>query len=112
MLFADFWQDSIRAAELRELCRALGVIWTREDVADIDDKESKGKGRSRPNEIRLPLTYVVQPEVIDIVKNYFGSSKGIDPPKWAHGSEIEELYDTDKKSFLNFVRTFVSPKVS
>lgn len=94
----------------------LGVLWTRED-AEEDTATRGGKQKPTSDELRIPLSCVIEPGILDLVKQHFGSRVGINPPEWAAGKagpqgELVEMFGSSKEEFLKFVRGFVSPKIS
>ncbi len=108
----DFWQTKVAEEQYDRLAKDLGVIWDKADYHEQMVEAKEKKARSSPERIRLPLAMMIAPGIKEILKNTFGSKLGILPPKWAATSEFVELYDnTDKDQFLNFVRSFVRPKV-
>jgi hypothetical protein len=114
LMFMDFWQSKNRRIDLRELARMLGVLWLREDVEKDESMSGVVGSIARPNELTVPLACVVEPGIMDVVKQYFGKRMGIDPPGWAMAqkSETIEMFGSSKEEFLKFIRGFVSPKVS
>lgn len=112
LMFLDYWQRRDRQAALKDEGRMLGVLWTREDV---EDDPAEDRRKQPANELRIPLSCIIEPGILDMVKQHFGRRMGIDPPEWASAqqpSEQVDLFGTSKEEFLKFVRGFVSPKIS
>ena len=110
MLFADYWQTKEVEDQFERLGQMLGLIWKRDDMESAKEKRTKIKRRA-PDEIFIPLTMAIEPTIGEQVKKLFGSKVGINAPAWAKSEDIVDLYDTDKDTFLNFVKSFVRPKV-
>jgi len=110
LMFMDFWQEQVELDRFDRLAKDLGVLWTKEEVQA--QAEAKEKPSTRiPEEIRIPLAVSIESALPETIRNMFGRKSGILPPQWAKGEEVVELFDKDPEEFLNFVRTFVRPKV-
>ena len=111
LVFMDYWQTLVEEEKFTELKRMLGVHWTRDDVESAKDRGG-GKKRTAPNELFIPLAAILEPNLMEHVKKLFGSKVGINAPTWAKRSEIVDLYEeTDRDAFMNFVGSFIRPKV-
>lgn len=109
-MFMDLWQTNTENARLDQLAKDLGILWVKEDVqAQMDAAETPST--KPPNQVRIPLALNLEGGLMEAVRKIFGRKLGILPPKWAQGDEIVEMFDEDPQDFLNFVRTFVRPKI-
>jgi len=106
----DFWQRNMVDEDFDRLAKDLGILWTREDVQEQSDAQTRPSTKL-PNQLRIPLSLSIEPSLMETVRNTFGRKLGILPPDWATTGEVVDLFDTEPDEFLNFVRTFVRPKV-
>jgi len=107
----DYWQTLVEEERFRDLKKALGVLWERDDIEAMRDRGG-GKRRMAPDELFIPLAAIMEPNLLDHVRKSFGSKVGINAPKWVKSSDIVDLYEsTDRDQFLDFVGTFIRPKV-
>jgi hypothetical protein len=110
LMFMDMWQANVDRDRFDRLAKDLGVLWVKDDVQDQAEEEPGGNWVP-PDEIRVPLALNIEPSLMETIRKFFGRKLGINPPGWVKPSELVELYDEEPQDFLNFVRTFVRPKI-
>jgi len=106
----DYWQTRVEEDRFTHLKKILGVLWEREEVEAMRDRG--GGKHTAPNELFIPLAAILEPSLTEHIQKMFGSKVGINAPTWAKRDEIVDLYEeTDRDQFLNFVGSFIRPKV-
>jgi len=109
-MFADYWQRQTVDEDFIRLGRMLGVHWTKEDAAQLQDT---GKHSNKaPESVNIPLLLGMQPHIHDAIKKIFmGMRTQENAPKWLESAEeIEDLYgSTNKEDFLKVVNNFLAP---
>ncbi len=110
LMFMDLWQTTTEKERFDRLAKDLGILWVKEDVQE-QVEEGETPTTKIPDQVRIPLALNMEGSLLETVRKLFGRKLGILPPSWVKGEEIVEMFDEKPQDFLNFVRTFVRPKV-
>jgi hypothetical protein len=86
VMFLYYYQDLAIKEQQKYLTNILGIIWNRNTLVQ---QTSESSGESKPiNELFIPLSLAINPEVLDFIKTQFGMGKdGVAP-----GGEVNKAY--------------------
>jgi len=109
LCYTVYWLRKAEEDYWERFGRTLGVIWHRED---IDNMMKDEKNKTPTDTVFLPLSMVMQPNIVDALKKMFGNNRskigsGDYVPK--AGEEIVELGDFDKETFKKLIGNVVIP---
>lgn len=106
ILYIHYHQDLVEQQRYSQLFKALGVLWSKEDLSkpvNPDMPES--------DEVFVPLSMVINPKILDIVKSDKGSRrKGEAVKMLSDGTPIDEslgivksMGDLTKEEFFRLI---------
>ena len=106
ILYIHYHQDLVEQQRYQQLFKALGVLWNKEDLArpiDPDMPES--------DDVFVPLSMVINPKILDIVKADKGSrKKGESVKMLSDGTPIDgtlgpvkSMGDLSKEEFFRLI---------
>ncbi len=64
ILYIHYHQDLMEQARYNQLFKALGVLWSKEDLSRKADPDAPDS-----DEVFIPLSMVINPKVLDIVRS-------------------------------------------
>jgi hypothetical protein len=70
ILYIHYHQDLVEQSRYQQLFKALGVLWSKEDLNRKPDKDAPYS-----DEVFIPLSMVINPKVLDIVKSDKSASR-------------------------------------
>jgi len=114
ILYIHYHQDLVEQQRYSQLFKALGVLWNKEDL-------SKPSSPDLPesDEVFIPLSMVINPKVLDIVKSDKSSKKGGNVTMLSDGTPIDQslgpvksMGDLSKEEFFRLIGQPIPSKMS
>jgi hypothetical protein len=105
ILYIHYHQDLMDQNRFKSLFKAMGVLWNKSDLDAVKDKNAE---EIDSDEIFIPLSMVINPKVLDLVKS---NRKAKDSPKLlGDGSaipvelgEVRSMSDLPKEEFYRMI---------
>ena len=117
VLYLYYYQELAIKEQQQYLTNILGVIWTKDTLIRQTTSEGNSSEPVKPmEELFIPLSLAINPDVLDFVKNQFGMVKGATAPGQTNkayigggeyipkkGEVIKSMADMSKEDFMKLL---------